>query len=127
MPTAYCLLPTAYCLLPTAYCLLVVPREDRLPRAPFGRQHASALADVRLVLPAEQLHRRQHRRRGRVAERTQCLAGDVARDAEQQVKILRLSLAAFDALQQLQEPVRALAARRTLAARFVPIEIEQVH
>ena len=84
-------------------------------------------ADVRLVLRPEQLHRRQHGRRRRVAERAQRLADDVVGDAEQQVEILRLPFPALEARQQLEQPVAALAARRALAARLVAVEVQQVH
>src|SRR5262249_12102589 len=98
----------------------------RLARTPRGRQRASSLANVRLVLVPEVLERRDHRCRGGIAERAQRFAGDVRRDAREQVEIAHLAFAAFDALEDLVEPVGPLAARRALAARLVAIEVQQV-
>src|SRR3954469_24317060 len=88
-------------------------------RAPVGRHGASSFADMRLVLGAEMLQRRQRRRCLGVAERTQRLAGDVVRHARQQIEVAHLPFAAFNARQDLPEPVSSFAARRALAARFV--------
>src|SRR6185503_15151746 len=106
-----------------AQCLM---RPHRLARPPFRRQRAAPFLDVRLVLVAEMLQRRQHRRHRRVAERAQRLAGDVVRDALQHVEVAHLPLAALDAAQDLVEPVGALAAGRALAARLVAVEVQQV-
>src|SRR5262249_3841173 len=62
-------------------------RADRMPRAPVGRQRAAALADMRLVLVPEMLDRRQHRGDGGIAECAERFAGNVSRDAQQQIEI----------------------------------------
>ncbi len=95
-------------------------------RAPVGRHGAAAFADVRLVLGAEVLDRRQRRRRRGVAERAQRLADDVVADADQQVDVAHLPFAVLDPRQDLVEPVAAFAARRALAARLVLVEVQQV-
>src|SRR5947208_959812 len=99
---------------------------DRMPGAPVRLQRAAPFLDVRFVLVPEVLDRRQHRRYGRVAERTQRLAGNVSRNAEQQVEIAHLPATALDLLQHFVQPVGPFAARRALAARLVAIEMEQV-
>ena len=45
---------------------------------------------------------------------------------EQQVDVAHRPLAALDPVQDLQQPVGALAARRALAARLVAVEVQQV-
>src|SRR5690242_15716840 len=78
--------------------LLISVRSHRHPRrAPIGRHRAAAFADVRFEFSAEVLDRRQGGRRRRIAERAERLAGDVVADADEQVDVPHLSLAAFDA------------------------------
>ena len=85
-----------------------VRRPTGVPRAPLGRQRAAALADVRLVLVPEVLQRREHRRRGGVAERAERLAGDVAGDAGEQIEIAA------------SRPRRARSSARILWSQSVP-------
>src|SRR5262245_54354671 len=93
-------------------------RPHRLSCAPIGRQGAPSFPDVRLVLVPEVLQRRQDRRDGGVAERAQGLAGDIAGDAVEQVEIAHLAFTSLDALENLEQPVRAFTARRAFAARL---------
>ena len=86
-------------------------RSHRLACAPVGRARAAAFAHVRFVLGPELLDRRQHRRGGGVAEGTERLAGDVVRDAEQQIDVRHRAVAAIDLVEDPQQPVAALAAR----------------
>ena len=74
----------------------------------------------------EVLERRQHRGDRGVAERAERLAGDVAGNARQQIEIAHLPFATLDPGQNLVEPVGAFAARRALAARLVPVEVQEV-
>jgi hypothetical protein len=82
--------------------------------------------NVGFVFVPEVLQSGQHRRHRRVAERAQRLPRDVLRDARQQVQIAHLPFAAFDAAQDLVQPVRPLAARRAFPARLVTVEVEQI-
>src|SRR5215831_9300131 len=88
--------------------------RDGGARSPIGRHGAASFADVRFVLGAEVLQGRQRRRRLGVAERAQRLAGDVVRDARQQIEIAQLPFAALDLREDLEQPVAAFAARRAL-------------
>src|SRR5262245_36381103 len=100
-------------------------RSERLSSPPVRRERAAALADVRFVLVPEVLERREHRRDRSVAERAQRLAGNLSREARQQIEVAHLPFAALDTLQDPVEPVGALAARRALPARLVPVEVQQ--
>src|SRR5437762_2832457 len=73
----------------------------RVASAPRRGNGAPPFPDMRLVLVPEVLQGRQHWRRGGVAEGAQGLAGDVARDAQQQIQIAHLPAATLDLLQDL--------------------------
>src|SRR5262252_9628367 len=62
-------------------------RSHRLRRAPGRRHGAATFPDVRFVLVPEVLERRLDRSDRRVAERTERLAADVARDAREQIEV----------------------------------------
>src|SRR5262252_9120260 len=106
--------------------IVTLVRSHRLAGAPRGWQRAPPFPDVRLVLVTEIFERGEYRCRSRVAKGAERFAGDVRRDARQQIEIAHLAFAALDALEDLVEPVRAFAARRALAARLVTIEMQQV-
>src|SRR2546427_4841516 len=97
-------------------------RSYRLPRAPLGGQRAASLVDVGLVFVPEVLQRGLDRRDRRVAEGAEGLARDVRGDPRQQIEVAHLALAALDPVQDLVQPVGALAARRAFSARLVTIE-----
>ncbi len=86
-------------------------RSHRVPRPPRRGQRAAPFLDVRLVLVPEMLQRRQHRRDRGVAERAQRLAGDVARDAREQIEI------AASALRRARCAAGSCAASRCLRGR----------
>src|ERR1700704_3166397 len=100
--------------------------SPRLCGPPVGRERAPAFLDVSFVLVPEMLERSQNGRDRGVAEGAERFAGDVGRDAREQVEIAHLSFAALDALQDLVQPVGALAAGRALAARLVAKKMQQV-
>src|ERR1700738_3718842 len=72
-------------------------RSYRLARAAVGGQRGAAPFGVGLALVPEMLQRRQHRRHGGVAERAECLAADVVRDAGEQIEVAHLPFAMLDA------------------------------
>src|SRR5262249_14910267 len=92
--------------------------------APRRRHGAAAFPDVRLVLIAERLDRREYGRRRGIAERAERLAEDVVGDRQQEIDIARLAFTALDLPQHPVEPVAALPARRALPARLVFVEME---
>src|SRR3954453_7124690 len=102
--------------------VLVGRGEDSLDRRPAG-EGAAALVDVRLELAAELAQVALHRIDGEVAERAQRPPQDARADALDQVEIRVLATAVLDLLQELDEPARALATRRALAARLVHVEL----
>src|SRR5688500_15146244 len=99
---------------------------DGLSRSPIRRTRAAAFTHVRLELVPELLDGRQHRRRRRVAEGAQRLAGNVVRDAEQQLDVVHTALAPLDLPQHVQEPGTPFATRGALATGLVPVEAEEV-
>src|ERR1700682_4547857 len=98
----------------------------RLTCTPLGWQRAAAFLNVRLVLVPAALQRGQHGRNGGVTERAERLASDVLGNARQQIEITHLTCAALDLPQNFVQPIGALAAGRTLAARLVAVEVQQV-
>src|ERR1700694_4165416 len=81
--------------------------------------------DVMDVFIAELLNARDDRTDGRVSQSAERLPADVVRHVEQQVGILRPSLASFEAVEDRLHPVRSLAARSALTARLVREELRQ--
>src|SRR5262249_57882036 len=79
-------------------------RSHCLRGAPWCGQRAAPFPDVRFVLVPEMLQRRLDRRDGGVAERAQGLAGDVPRDAREQIEVAHLPFAALDPPQDLVQP-----------------------
>src|SRR5947207_2168003 len=71
---------------------------------------------------AEELHTADNRARRRVAQGAKRLASQIIADVEQQIDILLLALAVLQAMQDLRQPVRALAAGRAFAAGLVAVE-----
>src|SRR5436190_24378369 len=99
---------------------------DRGEHAPQRRRLAErtpGFVDVLLELAAELVDVAGHRDRGRLAERAEALAVDAVAHVEQQVELVLLRLAGFEAAQDLRHPARSLAARRALAARLVLVEL----
>ena len=102
---------------------------------PTARARASQPARVQRpsrmcasTLGAEVLQRRERRRRLGVAERAQRLARDVVRRRSSSRSRSRISPSPRSIfVQDLEQPVAALAARRALAARLVRVEVHQVH
>ena len=102
----------------------VVLRRVGEQRAALRREQPSAGVCVRLELLAEVLHGRRDRagRRRRRARRTP--PEDVVAQVEQQVDVaVACPAPASMPLQHLRQPVRALAARRALAAGLVLVEL----
>src|SRR6185295_907511 len=84
-----------------------------------GLERTAAEARVLLELGTELRDERAHGHRGGVGQRADRVAHHVAGDVEQQVDVGGLGVPFFEAVQDLLEPARALAAWRALAARLV--------
>src|SRR6186997_2967684 len=102
--------------------VLIGGSDDSLDRRVAG-EGTAALLDVRLELGAELAEIALHGIDGEVAERAQRPPEDPRADALEQVEIRELAAAVFDPLEDLNEPARALPARRALAARLVHVEL----
>src|SRR5687767_6153955 len=92
---------------------------------PVFREGAAALADVRLDLFGEALHQRLDGAHGRVAQRAQRVAADVAGHGLEEHGVALAPLAVLETLEHQLHPVRALAARRALSAGLVVEELGQ--
>src|SRR3954454_16022530 len=106
--------------------LKVISRRSGLGIRPLdlgGLRREARLLHVSLELGPELLDHRADRHRHRVAEDAQAVADDPALDAREDVEVHRGRLAVLDALDHLHGPVRALAARRALAAGLVAVEL----
>src|ERR1700759_4818497 len=88
-----------------------------------GAEGAAAVLEVGAELVAELRHAARDRHRGRVAEHAEALADDPVADVEREVEIALLRRSVLDRAEQLDEPARADAARRALAARLVHVEL----
>src|SRR5215469_8375307 len=86
-------------------------------------ERTTALAQMLDVLVPEVLDRRGNRRLDRVAEGAECTAGDVVADIEQLRQVGLAALTDLQLLEELNDPVAALPARRALAARLVLIKL----
>src|SRR3954454_19380564 len=85
-------------------------------------ERACLLLDMGHVLISILLDGRDHRRRGEIAQGAQHLAGNFARERQQQVEVAWHAAALFDPRQDLPQPRGAFAARRALATRLMTEE-----
>src|SRR5262245_42887113 len=124
MPASMTLVPASTSTVRSLIVTLGTLLGSVLEIAVLG-ERAPPLADVRLDLLGEALHQRFHGSHGRVAQRAQRVAADVAGHGLQEHGVALASLAVLDALEHQLHPVRALAAGRALAARFMVEELGQ--
>src|SRR2546423_370118 len=109
---------------------MTVACSDNRAHRLAGRGRAGALPGVVLPLVAPLADRARDAARRRVAERAERhfvrrTEADPVRDREERVDVLAVGLAVDDPLGQLDDPARALAAGRALAARLVVVELGQ--
>src|SRR5437879_4742493 len=81
-------------------------------------ERAALFGDVALVFVVVLLDRGDDGAGGEVAEGAQHLAADLARERQQQVEVARDAAASLDPRQHFEQPGRAFATRRALAARL---------
>src|SRR5687767_1552858 len=94
----------------------------RLLRAIVGRRRRVAF-DIRVVLRAEPLERRQHGGGRRITECAETLAVDVVGHALEKADVLLRSLTFQQPVENPEQPVGAFSARGALATRLVTIEV----
>src|SRR5882757_6630179 len=63
---------------------------------------------------------------GCITERTKRFAFDVVAEIQQQLRIFRTAAAFLDAIENLDQPVRAFTTRRAPTARLVFVELSQI-
>src|SRR6478609_1217642 len=86
-------------------------------------ERAAAVLEMLTELVAELRDPARDVHRSRVAEHTQALADDAVTHVEHRVEVAFRRRAVLDRLHELDEPARADAARRALAARLVHVEL----
>ena len=96
------------------------PSEEH--RRGWVERAAAALVVLDEFVP-EVLDRRHDRADRAVAERAERAAQDVVADVKQLVEVALAALAALERVEHLDDPERALAARRALAAGLVLVEL----
>src|SRR5579859_1317909 len=103
----------------------IVPQGQRGFRTASRRgvERAATVFRVLDELVPEVLDRRLDRADRAVAERAERAAENVVADVEQLVQVGVAALAMFQRVEQLDDPVGALAARRAFAARLVLVEL----
>src|SRR5262245_56390065 len=75
------------------------------------------------VLVAPQLDAADDAARSGVTQRTERLTRDIVTDILEQSNVALFAVPLFQSLQQLHEPVGALAAWRALSARLIAVEL----
>src|SRR5438067_3170547 len=73
------------------------------------------------------LNRRLNRPRRGVAQRTKRFAFNVVAEIQEQLNVVFVSAAAFNAFENLYQPVGPFATGRAPTARFMLVEFSQVH
>src|SRR5437588_8865350 len=120
------------------FCSLTGRRSPTSPAASSARPHleppsglhrrpdvAGPGLDMVLVFRAEVLEGRAEARRHALAQQAETSAGHVPGDSIQKVEVLHPALPREDAVEDLSEPDRPLAAGRALPARLVAIELHR--
>ena len=102
---------------------VLVDRREQPRELRVGAERAAAVLEVLAELVAELRHAARDRHRGRVAEHAEALADDPVADVERQLEVALGRGSLLDRAHQLDEPARADAARRALAARLVHVEL----
>ena len=90
----------------------------------LGVERTAAALDMRDVFVAEELDRRRDRARRAIAQGAERLTENRIGDVQQLVQVFGSAVTGFQAVVDLTQPERALAAWRALAARLVLVEVD---
>src|SRR5438105_6803926 len=107
---------------PSIVSFTVSEGADAVTNSPLV-ERAALFGDVPLVFVVVLLDRGDNGAGGEVAEGAQHLAADLAGERQQQVEVARHAAASLDPRQHFEQPGRAFATRRALAARLMAEEL----
>src|SRR5581483_11342145 len=102
---------------------VLVDGREQVRERRVSAERAAAVLEMRAELAAELRHAARDRHRGGVAEHAEALADDAVADVEDDVEVAGRRGSLLEGAHELDEPARADAARRALAARLVHVEL----